>query len=233
MRTLDPTAKFISLLALTFQVAFQHNIIFNGAVFLLCLIALLTSKVKLKTLGLLLVPSLLAALGMFFTGYYFSAGSDMPVRESILVFGESTFWNGITLASHVLAYAGLGFMFALTTDRVKMVRSLRYHCRIPQVFAYGLLAAWGIFPRMSLEYRRTRAAFRARGMSTFPASPALLKPLLVKSIRWSEALSVAMESRGFSSHAKRTEYDCPRFAIKDWCFIAFCCLVVPVALAIL
>ncbi|MFQ9915422.1 MAG: energy-coupling factor transporter transmembrane component T [Flavonifractor plautii] len=65
------------------------------------------------------------------------------------------------------------------------------------MFAYGLLAAWGILPNMMEEYKRTRAAFAARGIRVFPVSPALLKPLLVKSVRWSEELSIAMESRGF------------------------------------
>lgn len=233
MRALDPTAKFFALLALTFEVAIQHNALFNVILLVFCLTALLLSRVNLKTLGLLLIPSLLAALGMFFTGYHFSAGNNMPVRDSMLSFGGSSFMNGITLASHVMAYAGLGFVFALTTDRVQMIRSLRYHLHIPQVFAYGLLAAWGIFPRMSLEYRRARAAFRARGMSTFPVSPALLKPLLVKSIRWSEALSIAMESRGFSGQAARTEYGCPHFKARDWAFVAICCLIVPAILFVL
>ena len=233
MRRLDPTAKFFALLALTFEVAIQHNALFNLILVLLCLVALLISRVNLKTLGLLLIPSLMAALGMFFTGYRFSAGSNMPVRDSILAVGTSPLINGITLASHVLAYAGLGFVFTLTTDRVQLIRSARYHLHIPQVFAYGLLAAWGIFPRMSLEYRRARAAFRARGIRTFPVSPALLKPLLVKSVRWSESLSVAMESRGFSGQAERTEYGYSRFGAGDWAFVAVCCLIVPAALAVL
>lgn len=69
------------------------------------------------------------------------------------------------------------------------------------MFAYGLLAAWGILPNMMEEYKRTRAAFAARGIRVFPVSPALLKPLLVKSVRWSEELSIAMESRGFDGRA--------------------------------
>ena len=84
------------------------------------------------------------------------------------------------------------------------VRSLQQQLRLPPVFAYGLLAAWGILPNMMEEYKRTRAAFAARGIRVFPVSPALLKPLLVKSVRWSEELSIAMESRGFDGRAPRT-----------------------------
>lgn len=70
--------------------------------------------------------------------------------------------------------------------------------------ALACLAAWGILPNMMEEYKRTRAAFAARGIRVFPVSPALLKPLLVKSVRWSEELSIAMESRGFDGRVPRT-----------------------------
>ncbi len=227
MRRLDPTAKFFSLLALTFVAASRHDPVFNTVLFLLCLIALLIAKVRTKTILICMIPIALGALGMFFTGYNFVRGGQMPVRESVAFLGGGAFYNGFTMASRVLAYAGVGFVFALTTDRIEMIRSLRVHLHIPQIFAYGLLAAWGIFPRMALEYRRARAAFRARGIRVLPISPALLKPLLVKSVRWSEALATAMESKGFSGDARRTECCTPRFRAADWCFLVLCCVAVP------
>ena len=93
------------------------------------------------------------------------------------------------------------------------------------MFAYGLLAAWGILPNMMEEYKRTRAAFAARGIRVFPVSPALLKPLLVKSVRWSEELSIAMESRGFDGRAPRTCSQPLRLRPVDVLFpILFCAL---------
>ena len=227
MRSLDPTAKFFSLLVLTFVAASRHDPVFNTVLFLLCFLLMIGSRVKFKTLGIILIPIILGALGMFFTGYHFAQGDSMPVRDSLVAISGSNFYNGYVLASRVLAYSGVGFVFALTTDRIQMVRSLRSHLHIPQIFAYGLLAAWGIFPRMGLEYRRARAAFRARGIRVTPVSPALLKPLLVKSIRWSEALATAMESKGFAGDAQRTEFEPPRFHGRDWSFLALCCVAVP------
>ena len=69
MRTLNPAMKFVTLLCVTFVLAFRYNPVLNLAVFVLCMAALLVSKVRLKTLGLLMLPILLAATGMFFTGY--------------------------------------------------------------------------------------------------------------------------------------------------------------------
>ena len=147
---------------------------------------------------------LLVAVGMFSTGYHFHAGAGMPINAAAQALTGAAVWNGLVLGSRVLAFAGLGLLFVLTTDRILLVRSLQQQLRLPPVFAYGLLAAWGILPNMMEEYKRTRAAFAARGIRVFPVSPALLKPLLVKSVRWSEELSIAMESRGFDGRVPRT-----------------------------
>lgn len=219
MRTLNPAIKFLALLCVTFILAFRYNPLLNLLVFVLCILLLLASKVRVKTLGLLMLPIFLAALGMFFTGYRFSAAAEMPVSAADFLLSDSRVFNGIAQASRVLAYAGVGFLFTLTTDRIEMVKSFEKQFHLPQIWAYGLLAAWGIFPQVVKEYRRTRAAFRARGLKVFPVSPALLKPLLIKSVRWSEELSIAMESKGFSGDEKRTAYREPKVRIRDLFFL--------------
>lgn len=228
MNKLNPAVKFVCLLVLTFVLAFRHQPVINLLFFTVCIIGVLTSGTSLKKLLILLAPILLAALGMFFTGYYFSAGSGMPVNSSTVVLANSHIWNGLIHASRVLAFAGGGYLFCLTTDRVLMIRSFQQQFHLPQIFAYGLLAAWGVFPHMMQEYRRTRAAFRARGKNPFPISPAFLKPLLVKSVRWSEELAVAMESKGFDGHSARTTFEPVRVRWFDWLFCGVClvlCLV--------
>lgn len=219
MKCIDPAMKFIALLLVTLILAWKYSLILNAAVFLACVIEILSCGVSAKRLLVMLLPILLAALGMFFTGYKFSAAEGLPVNTEIFHLGSSALVNGLTQASRVLAYAGVGYLFALTTERVMMVKSFQKRFRLPQIFAYGLLAAWGIFPQMMREYKRNRAAFRARGLSAFPLSPAVLKPLLVKAVRWSEALSVAMESKGFSGSAQRTEYQSVPVKAADWRFL--------------
>jgi energy-coupling factor transporter transmembrane protein EcfT len=233
MRTWNPACKFIGLLSVTLVLAWWHNPVINLVVFAVCLCLMFLSKVPLKGLFIGFLPILLFALGMFFTGYRFSASDAMPINADTMVFYNSRFWNGMTLASRVLAYAAVGYLFALTTDRIYMIRSFQRQFHLPQVFAYGLLAAWGIFPEMLQEYKRTKAAFRARGIQVFAISPALLKPLLVKSVRWSEQLAVAMESKGFSGQQPRTEYDPVHVRPLDLCGVAVCCIVFPIALVIL
>ncbi|MCF0137177.1 MAG: energy-coupling factor transporter transmembrane protein EcfT [Oscillospiraceae bacterium] len=232
MRSVNPAMKFLSLLAVTLILAYEYDLLLNLTVFAASVLLMLISKVRLRTLLLLMLPIILAAAGMFFTGYRFSAEGNMPVNAEIMNIGSSALLNGLTQASRVLAYAGIGFLFALTTDRIMLISSFRRQLHLPQVFAYGLLAAWGVFPHMVQEYKRTRAAFRARGLRVFPVSPALLKPLLVKSVRWSEELAVAMESKGFSGQAQRTELDPVRVRAGDIAFLLLS-VGIPAALAFL
>ena len=87
------------------------------------------------------------------------------------------------------------------------------------------MAFWprGGGPHMAQEFKRTRAAFRARGLHVLPVSPALL----VKSVRWSEELSIAMESKGFAAQALRSEYAPEHARGQDWVFLVVCCTVIP------
>ena len=222
MKRLNPAVKFVCLMVLTFVLAFRHQPILNFAFFALCIVGILSSGTDVKKLLILLSPILLAAVGMFFTGYRFSAGEGMPVNSNDMILTGSHVWNGLIHASRVLAFAGGGCLYCLTTDRVLMIRSFQRQFHLPQIFAYGLLAAWGVFPHMMQEYRRTRAAFRARGKNPFPVSPAFLKPLLVKSVRWSEALAVAMESKGFDGHEARSDFEPVRVRWFDGLFCAVC-----------
>ena len=229
MRKLDPACKFIALLVPTFFLAAKPNALWNLAVFAVCFLLLFFSRVRLRLIVGIYAPVFLMAAAMFMTGYRFpSASSSLPVNAASLNITSSAVYNGLLMGSRVLAYAAVGVLFALTTDRIHMVKSFRRHFRLPQSFAYGLLAAWGIFPHMAQEYRRARAALRMRGRKALPVSPAVLKPLLIKSVRWSEELAIAMESKGFSGAAKRTEYLPCRIRVPDLLLLLVGWVVLPV-----
>ncbi|MDF2654219.1 MAG: cobalt transporter [Bacillota bacterium] len=219
MNTINPSVKALGLLMPTFFLAAMQKPFLNLTVFVLSLILLAVSRINYKIFIAAMIPVILTALGTFYTGYRFQAGNGMPVSELSFHLADSGVWNGLILASRVLAFAGLGLLLALTTDRVRLVQSLNQQLKLPPVFAYGLLAAWGILPVMMREYRQTRAAFRARGLRVLPVSPALLKPMLVKAVRWAEALSVAMESKGFDGNAPRTVYRPVPVRIRDFIFL--------------
>lgn len=242
MRSLNPSCKLIGLILLTFALAFAHNPLFNVAVFILSVImiiaALISGGIPLRRYLVPMIPIAVLAVGMFFTGYRFTVTGSSVVNlhamhlANIMNAVDSRVWNGLTFSSRVLAYSGVGFLFAYTTDRIRMIRSFQQQLHVPQIFAYGLLAAWGLLPHMVREYKRTRLAFAARGMKVSPVSPALITTLLVKTTRWSEALSVAMESKGFSGDAERSVYEPETVRTRDVIFAAANCLVMVLAIVL-
>lgn len=229
MRSIDPAMKFLGLLSVTILLAWRYDPGCNLFVTILCIALLAASRVPIRRIAAVSFPLLLAACGLFFTGYRFSAASNLPVRTDTLFPYSAPLWNGLAQASRGLAYGFVGLLFTLTTDRIALIRSFQQRFHIPPLFSYSLLAAWGIVPQMLLEYRKAKAAFRARGRRVLPMSPALLRPLLVKSVRWSEALSMAMEAKGFSADAARTQLDSLSLHVQDWFFL-ISCLIVPLVL---
>lgn len=218
MNTLNPVCKFFGILIPTFILAAIHDPILNLITFLVCLILLLVSRIRLKFLFILMAPILLIAIGMFFTGYHFQSAAASPVNAENMNLTHTAVWNGLIMSSRVLVYAGLGFLFALTTNKIELIRSMEQQLRLSPLFSYSLMAAWNIFPNLLEEYKKTRIAFQARGLRSYPLSPTLLKPMLVKAIFWSEALAIAMESKGFNGKAKRTEYYQLKPTCKDYLF---------------
>lgn len=226
MKSINPACKCIGLLVVTFYLALVHKPMVNLTVFAICLLLLAFSGINRKHFCQAMIPVLLMAAGTFFTGYRFQSGAGMPVSDKSFLLTDSGIYNGLVLSSRVLVFAGLGLLLVLTTDRIQMIQSMNQQLKLPHIFAYGLIAAWGIVPSMFREYRQTRAAFRARGIRVFYVSPKLLKPLLVKSARWAEAISVAMESKGFDGGASRTVYRPVPLGRKDIIFpFVFCGIV--------
>ena len=175
MKRLNPAVKFVCLMVLTFVLAFRHQPILNFAFFALCIVGILSSGTDVKKLLILLSPILLAAVGMFFTGYRFSAGEGMPVNSGDMILTGSHVWNGLIHASRVLAFAGGGCLYCLTTDRVLMIRSFQRQFHLPQIFAYGLLAAWGVFPPHDAGVPPHPGGLPRPGQEPVPRVPGLFK----------------------------------------------------------
>ncbi|MDR1797360.1 MAG: energy-coupling factor transporter transmembrane protein EcfT [Clostridiales Family XIII bacterium] len=218
MRSIDPTCKFFGVLVSAVVLAIFYVPELNFYVLAACALATALSRVPAKHMLLFLLPAGLLAAGLYFSAYHFS--SDTVVGAHRQMFTDARVLNGLLLSGRLLAFAGLGMLFSLTTNKVDFIRSLNQQLRVPSKFAYGIIAAWGMFPKMAGEYAKTRAAFRARGLSAGFVSPALLVPLLVKSVRWSEAIAIAMESKGFGEAEARTHYRVYRSGARDILFLS-------------
>ena len=128
MRRLNPGYKLLSLIiaSLLLSVTFHTrlNLLVCGTSLLA---AYLTPGVNRKRLSLTLIPFVLTAAGLFTAGLFFSSGGQEGVEVSAL--GQRTLYatNWVTaaqLSSRVLAYGGLGLLFAFTTNSMDLVMSL-------------------------------------------------------------------------------------------------------------
>ena len=130
--------------------------------------------------------------------------------------------SAMQLGSRILAYAGLGIMFALSTDGELFIHSLMHQCHLSPKFAYGILAAFHLMPSMVREFHQARLALKTRGMRVGAFSLKPVFSMLINSVRWSESLAMAMESKGFSGNEPRTFYSRPRIHWYDWTMTILC-----------
>jgi len=208
MKSLNPGYKLLTLmiasllLSVTFHV--RLNLLIAAASFL---VTFCTPGVNRRRLLLGLLPFFLAALGMFTAGLCFGAdGGNQGVE--VTMFGQRTLYassltTAMQLSSRILAYGGLGMLYAFTSNAFELVMSLMQQFHLPPKFAYGILAAYHFFPVVKEEYGIVGAALKVRGVKAGPFSAKRLFPMLVQAMERSESLAMAMESRGFQEKVPR------------------------------
>lgn len=226
LEKINPSIKAGTVLICVVLLSFQYLISLNLAVFFSCLILLtFFSNASLKTALRILIPAFIAALGLFLMGLYYARGNSLTDTElsgltslpyAVRAAMSTNFHTALQLATRLLAFAGFGILFVLTTDRELFLYSLIHQCRLPPGFAYGILAAVNLMPNMLREYQNVRLAFRIRGVHIGLFSFRPVFTMLVNSIRWSESMAMAMESKGFCRSAPRSYYTIPRLYWYDW-----------------
>ena len=226
LEKLDPTVKACTCLVCVILLSFQYLVSLNLAVFILSLLLLLTcSRARGTQVLKLLLPAFIAAFGLFVTGFFHGnsvqtadlqriAAMPYAVRAAM----SAGMYPALQLSTRLLAYAGFGMLFALSTDGETFIFGLMHRCRLRPKFAYGILAAVRLMPNMVREFRSVRLAFCTRGVPIRWYSLPPVFTMLVNSIRWSQCVAMAMESKGFDGDAPRTCCELPRLR---WCDLAF------------
>ena len=200
----NPTVKSFTVLVCVILLSFEYLVSLNLLVLAVCLLLLVfCSRVSLKKIGVILLPACVAAFGLFVMGLYYARGGSTQTVDmsslsampySVRAAMSQNLYTALQLATRLLAYAGLGILFALSTEGDFFIASLLHQCHLPPKFAYGILAAFHLMPGMAREYAQVRTAFAVRGLK----------------MGWSESIAMAMESKGFCGEAPRTYYTVPR-----------------------
>lgn len=223
MRSLNPGYKLLSLTAASLLLSLTYNIRLYLVIASICfLLTVLTPGVKIKRLALAMVPFLLAALGMFTTGLLYADGTQTGLQLAVAgqrVLTAHNITSGLQLATRILAYGGIGMLFAFTTNSIDLIMSLMQQFHLPPKFAYGILAAYHFFPTVQSEYNTVSAALKVRGIKASPFSTKRLFPMLVHALERSENLAMAMESRGFQSDAPRAVAFRVPLRVRDFVFL--------------
>lgn len=222
----NPSVKAGTILLSVILLSFQYRISLNLLVFGVCMVVLLFfSNAKVKNMVGILIPATIAALGLFMMGLYYARGNSITTVDmedisnvpfAVRAAMSQNLTTALQLSTRLLAFAGMGILFALTTEGEFFISSLMHQCHLSPKFAYGILAAFHLMPGMVREFKNVRIAFEARGIHTHSLSMKPLFTMLVNSIRWSESIAMAMESKGFCGSAPRTYYHIPRIHWYDW-----------------
>ena len=178
---INPFYKCITVIVLAVALTFTSSSFVNIGAFFVCLLVLATGSNKLVAGLKFSIPMLLIAIGLFISGANIGGSSQ----------------SGLFMGSRVMAFSGFGMVFSLTTDPYEFMQSLRKDARLPRKFAYGVLCAFNLVPYIKDEYQNARLALAVRGVRVTIFSMKPLFSMLVNSIRWSEMLSMAMQSKGF------------------------------------
>jgi len=137
-----------------------------------------------------------------------------------------SFGAGLATGVRLGALVALGLVGGLTTSGPDFARALTAQLRIPYRFSQTAVAAFRFVPRSAAELTLIRQALRVRGV--FPGrgpiaavrrATATVVPLLVSSIRHADRVALAMESRAFGAHPRRTERRPVRWRTVDTGFV--------------
>jgi len=199
---MNPSIKLLLLFIIALEISFTTIISLNVALIVLAIAYLLIHHTKLRTIGWLLIVPLLPAIGLWSTQYINGSGNKTLMA-----------W---VLFSRIYAFVFTGATFTLTTNILQLADSLEQNWHLPAKFAYGVLAAYNLVPKIQHEVKIIRAAGLMRGQQLSFWSPKLYFKAVLVSINWSQNLAQAMVSHGFVEDATRTHYrHCP-LVWQDW-----------------
>ena len=219
LEKINPFIKVVTILVCGILMALTSSWKLNLAVLIAALLALLLlSNCKLSSLVKTFVPVILLAGAVFVSGMSYGKSA----AQSASIYDVASMDSALLLITRILAYVGMGMVFALSTDQKEFIMSLMHQAHVKPKFAYGVLAAVNLIPTLRREWDEVNLAYRARKKRTglLPIGP--LFNTLVNGIRWSENVAMAMESKGFDGDGSRTFAITTRVRAGDICFAVLC-----------
>lgn len=199
---MNPSLKLFLVLIITLEVTFTSHLYSNVVIIILALAYLIYRRVRWQRLAWLIVITLVPALAIFVTIAFFSPGHNVYFA-----------W---VLVTRLYVYVLTGSAVSCTTSALLLVQSLEQNCHLPSKFAYGILAALNLFPRIAQEVRLIRIAGQMRGITLHWWSPRLYFKAILAASQWADQMAQAMESHGFVEGQARTSAHRVPLTRRDW-----------------
>lgn len=199
---MNPSLKLFLVLIITLEVTFTSHLYSNVVIIILALAYLIYRRVRWQRLAWLIVITLVPALAIFVTIAFFSPGHNVYFA-----------W---VLVTRLYVYVLTGSAVSCTTSALLLVRSLEQNCHLPSKFAYGILAALNLFPRIAQEVRLIQIAGQMRGVTLHWWSPRLYFKAILAASQWADQMAQAMESHGFVEGQARTSAHRVPLTRRDW-----------------
>lgn len=214
---MNPSLKLFLVLIIALEVTFTNHLFSNVVIIILALAYLIYHRVNWRRLTWMIAVTLIPAVAIFVTIAFFS-----PSRSVYFA------W---VLVSRLYVYVLTGSAVSCTTSALQLVRSLEQNCHLPSKFAYGVLAALNLFPRIYQEVRLIRIAGQMRGITLHWWSPRLYFKAILAASQWADQMAQAMESHGFVEGQARTSAHRVSLTRRDWTtfiglVVALQCLII-------
>ncbi|WP_423363156.1 energy-coupling factor transporter transmembrane component T family protein [Mycoplasma sp. P36-A1] len=219
LNILNPSIKCLLFLITGLVLAFQSNIYFDLALLSFLIVCLLLSKINYLTFIKTFLIVSIACLSLYFSASNFYALENQSNIAFFNIVTDSKSMYAFELVARTYGYFMLGAAFTLTTDVIDFSYSMQQQLKLPPKFVYGIIACLNMMPLLKNEYFKLKYSFKARGLNPSLLNINLYLPLLVKSVYYSNALALAMESKGFSDDALRSCYHKTNINWYDYLFI--------------
>lgn len=210
-KAINPVIKLTTFFLLSLLVLFTASWESNYFLATIMLLDILTTAYQKKT------SLFFSLIGLCFLSLtYFVAGLRFASTNHTLI-NHHTLEIGLQLSSRCFVLGMIGLNLAYTVKKEHLMASLVQQAKLPMKIAYSIYAALHLAELMKEEYRYSKIALQMRGINPIISEIDALFAMMVRLLRWSDSLAIAMECRGFSE--KRILYNKQTITKKDWLYL--------------
>ncbi|MCX8110927.1 MAG: energy-coupling factor transporter transmembrane protein EcfT [Syntrophorhabdaceae bacterium] len=236
LHNLDPRTKLIGV-AIVFIICLCFNSPIYMAIIAFSVFAIALSARAQKALWTLRYILLLLIVFSVILWPFFTTGKTLIWSWGFLRLTKESLFYGIAMGMRLSTFVIAGLILLSTTKNEDITNGL-IKMGMPYPLAFAFSTALRLVPTFVGAGATIVQAQVSRGLdlesknilSRFGKFIPLAVPMFITAIRYTNRLSMALESRGFSPESQRTLYYEPVMKIKDWLILSFMLILLIICL---